>query len=274
MGWMIAAAMGLALLRAETAMAAVQESCRLFVTGVLPGLLPCMVLSAMLVSRVRRPGPLLLTLLGWSGGSPTGARLLALSPGMTRRQQIQAAVATATMSPMFLLGTCGGWLRSSAAGGVLLVSVLLGGWLTGRLAGRTRRAGCESPAEEVLPLAPLTFGAAVEQAARTLLTVCGTMAMLRMFAALAAEALPGLALPLTVLLEVSAGVQQMASLPWPLPLRTAAIAGATGFGGTAILLQNRATLPAGLLSLRSQLLWQALHGGISFLLALGMMQLV
>ena len=40
------------LLRAETAMSAASAACRLFVTAVLPGLFPYMVLSLMLVSRV------------------------------------------------------------------------------------------------------------------------------------------------------------------------------------------------------------------------------
>ena len=268
---LLIAAMAMLLLRPATAMAAISASCHLFVTAVLPGLLPYMVLSAMLVSRCgrsKRPVSAgLLVLLGWCGGSPSGARLMAMQPHLSARQRMSIAVATAAMSPMFLVGTCGMWLGSPKAGWVLLLSVLAGGGVAGLLAGRLTH----SEPIPITPAAPpliLSFGAAVEQAARTLLMVCGTMAMGRMFAVLAAQMCPALALPLTTLLEVTAGIQGLAALPLPLSWRTALIAGAAGFGGMAIVLQNRAVQPSPP-PLMVQLGWQALHGGLSFLLAMG-----
>ncbi len=261
------------LWRSSPTMDAASAACRLFITAVFPGLFPYMTLSLMLVSRLgKRMNPTLVVLLGWGGGSPTGGRLLALCPGLTRRQQVRLAVSCATMSPMFLLGTLGLWLDSPAAGVVCLISVLTGSGLTGLLAGRFTPEGTVCPAAASAD-APLSFGAAVEQSARTMLLVCGTMVMLRVFAALAAEGLPAFALPLTTLLEVTTGAQAIASLPLPLPLRTALIAGAAGFGGMAILLQNRAVYPAGLLPLLRQLLWQGVHGALSFLIGLGLMLL-
>lgn len=264
------------LMRAGETMDAASAACRLFVTAVLPGLMPYMALSLMLTSRFSgwTPG-WLLTLLGWGGGSPTGARLLSLAGGPSRRQRVRLAVTTATMSPMFLLGTCGGWLGSGSAGAVLLVSVIAGGWLTGVAAGACTREGPAAAAGQAAQgTGPLAFGAAVEQTARTMLLVCGTMVMLRVLAVHAAALLPIAALPVTTVMEVTTGVQVIAGLPWPLPLRTAAIAGATGFGGMAIILQNRAVSGEGLIPLPAQLLWQAVHGVLSFLLALGMMQLI
>ena len=263
------------LLRADVTMTAASAACRLFVTAVLPGLFPYMVLSLMLTSRVKRPSPGVLMLLGWGGGSPTGARLLPLCPGLTKHQRTRLAVSCATMSPMFLLGTVGGWLHSPLAGMVCLVSVIAGGWLAGCIAGlqaRTSNSEFRIPDSE---LHPLSFGAAVEQSARTMLLVCGTMVMLRVLAALAAELLPSvLVLPLTTLLEVTTGSQSIAALPLPLPWRTALIAGATGFGGMAILLQNRAVYEEGFLSLGAQISWQAVHEGLSFLIALGLMTML
>lgn len=261
------------LLRAPAAMEAASAACHLFITAVCPGLFPYMTLSLMLVSRLgRRMNPLLLMLLGWGGGSPTGGRLLSLCPGLSHRRQVGLAVSCATMSPMFLLGTLGLWLGTSLAGAVCLVSVLLGGGLAGLAAARFTPEGKIQPAA-ARPGPPLHFGAAVEQSARTMLLVCGTMVMLRVFAALAADLLPAISLPLTTLLEVTTGTQAIAALPLPLPLRTALIAGATGFGGMAILMQNRAVYPPGLLPLNRQILWQALHGLLSFLIALGLMQM-
>lgn len=267
---MLAAALGLMLWRPETAMAAVRESCRLFVTAVLPGLLPYMVFSSLLLSRLRSRSPLMVTLLGWCGGSPTGARLAQMS-GLSGRAQCFALVATATMSPMFLVGTCGGWLGSTRAGWVLLVSVLAGGAVAGALAGcgGGGDAGMVSEGETT----PLSLGAAVEQTARTMLVVCGTMALWRMLADFAAELLPGMALPVAAVAEVTCAVRGIVVLPLPLAFRTALIAGVTGAGGLAILTQNRAAAGDCALPLGQQLLWQALHGCASFLLALGLMLL-
>ena len=268
--------MGCLLLRSGTAMDAASAACRLFVTAVLPGLMPYMVLSLMLVSRVRRMSPTLVMLLGWGGGSPTGARLLPMCTGLPRKEQVRIAVSCATMSPMFLLGTVGGWLGSRIAGLVCLISVIAGGWLTGLLAGtRAHTSNSESRIPNSELFSSPSFGAAVEQSARTMLLVCGTMVMLRVFAALAAEALPSaVILPVTTLLEVTTGASEIARLPLPLSLRTALIAGATGFGGMAIVLQNRAVYPPSFLTLGAQIIWQALHGIISFLIALGAMTML
>ena len=252
------------LWRSGVAMEAASAACRLFVQSVLPGLFPYMTLSLMLVSRMGgRLPPWCLMLLGWCGGSPTGARLMAQRSLRDKR----LAVSCATMSPMFLLGTLGSWLRSPAAGVCLLAAVVAGGYLTGLMVrpGSTASANCEA--------APLSLGEAVEAAARTMLMVCGTMVMLRVLAALLTEHTGALALPITTLLEVTTGAQAIAELPLPLPLRTALIAAATGMGGAAVLMQNRACYPKGFMSLGEQALWQMVHGAISFGLALGMMLL-
>ena len=262
------------LLNPALTMDAASAACRLFVTSVMPGLFPYMVLALMLVSRMSaRLPPMGLIALGWCGGSPTGARLMRLYPAGSRKTRVRVAVSSATMSPMFLLGTIGGWLGTPLAGTVVLGSVILGGGLTGALAGRLTPDGAVSENEAKAPPAPLAFGEAVEQTAKTMLLVCGTMVMLRVLAALTTASVAYVSLPLTTLLEVTTGAVQIAELPLPLPLRTAVIAGATGFGGAAVVMQNRALYPEGLLSLPEQLLWQVVHGGVSFLLALGAMLL-
>ncbi len=269
--------MALLLARAQVVMAAASAACRLFVFSVMPGLLPYMILALMLVSRVRAMNPAVLVLLGFGGGSPTGGRLLRLCPLLSEKQRVRLAVTCSTMSPMFLLGTLGGWLKSPETGVCILVAVLAGGLAAGALAAlvprRERPAATQAEAAAALPM-----GAAVEQASRTMLLVCGTMVMLRVFADLAeditAALCPALTLPLTTLLEVTTGVERIAALPLPLPLRTALMAGATGFGGVAVMMQNRAVWPEGMLSLGEQALWQAVHGVASFLLALGLMLLL
>lgn len=275
MRMLLIALMGWMLLHANVTMDAASAACRLFVTSVLPGLFPYMVLSLMLTSRF--PGRMpewVHLLLSWGGGSPTGARLLAFQQGRSRRALVRLAVSCATMSPMFLLGTLGGWLKSPLAGAVLLVSVIAGGWLTGIAAGLCAKETSGAACREERKCRPLSLGEAVEQSARTMLLVCGTMSMLRVLAALSVRGLPQMALPLTTFLEVTTGAQAIALLPLPLPVRTAILAGAAGFGGAASLMQNRTMYPPGLLSLPVQTAWQLLHGAISFLIALGVMQLL
>lgn len=269
------------LVRAGTTMNAAATACHLFVTAVLPGLFPYLVIVLMLASRVKQLQPGLILLLGWGGGSPAGARLIPLCPELKYREQVRLAISCATMSPMFLFGTVGGWLQSSRAGAAILLSVIAGGWLAGEIAGLCNRsAPFGQPQLDVsFPnegnFEALSFGVAVEQAARTMLLVCGTMVMLRVFAALAAEILPeGLVLPVTTLLEVTTGTSAIAALPLPLALRTALIAGACGFGGMAILMQNRAVLGENFMSLALQIAFQLLHGFFSFLIALGLMCLI
>ena len=261
------------LLHTSLVMDAASAACRLFVTAVLPGLFPYMVLSQMLVSRVKRLSPALVLLLGWGGGSPTGAKLASMGD-FPPRTQTRLMLSAATMSPMFLLGTAGGWLGSPLAGAVCLGSAIVSGWITGTIAAafvHTSNSEFRIPNSE---FAPLSFGAAVESSARTMLLVCGTMVMLRVFAALAGEVLPPVAvLPVTTLLEVTTGAAAIAELPLPLPWRTALLAGATSFGGLAILMQNRA-VSGGVMPLHQQLFWQALHGGLGFIIALGVMGMV
>lgn len=263
------------LINARLVMQAVCVSCRLFVTSVMPGLFPYLVLVLMLTSRLpqRKPGWLIL-LLGWCGGSPTGARLLSQCPQLSAATARRLAVASATMSPMFLLGTIPTWLQEPKAGPCILAAVLTGGLLASRFANTALPPQTEPISRTqtlVAPTPPLTFPDAVEAAAHTMLLVCGTMAMLRAAAALCTHYLAAqrsLCLLLQTLLEVTCGTEQLSSLPVPMSWRIALISGATGFGGISLILQNRAMLPAGLLSLRRQIAMQALHGTISFFLGL------
>ena len=127
---LLAGMMALLLLRAPETMAAAEAACALFVRSVMPGLFPYLTLSQMLVSRCGRDmQPGLLMLLGWCGGSPTGARLLAMQGSRPHREQKALAVSCATMSPMFLLGdnrklaeqpNRGGNCAAERAGGRLL----------------------------------------------------------------------------------------------------------------------------------------------------------
>lgn len=272
MKWITGALLIWMLARTELAMQAASDACRLFVTSVMPGLLPYMALTQWLLSRTGGRLPCLAVMaMGWGGGSPTGALLLQSARDADSRSMRRIAVACQTMSPMFLAGTLGAWLRSREAGWCVLCGVIAGGLITGQLAVRGSVAGftaCRSP---------IRLSAAIERTMRTMLLICGTMAVLRMAAAMAADVLhsqPELSLVITTLLEVTTGAEVIARLPCPIELRTALLAAATAFGGVSVILQNHALLPEGLLTLPAQIVWQIVHATCSFLIALGLAMLL
>ena len=107
-----------------------------------------------------------------------------------------------------------------------------------------------------------------------IIAVCGCMVLGNVFASLFShffQALPqGIQLGVSCLLEVTTASRALVALPLPLPLRVALLSGETGFGALAILMQNRALGPTGLMSFPCQLGCQLLHGLISALVGYGL----
>ena len=171
-----------------------------------------------------------------------------------------------------LYGTLGQWLQSPRAGLCILLAVLAGGLA----ASAALPGGGESrqPSSAFSQAAPMSLGAAVEKASITLLTVCGCMVLGNGLSAVLPALFPGLPpagqLSLTCRAEVTTGCRALALLPLPLPLRVALLSGETGFGALAILLQNRALGPRGVMSAPAQLGFQLLHGLLSGLTGYGL----
>ncbi len=265
---------GAMLLRPEVSLQAAADACALFARSVLPGLYPYMILLLVALDRLPAQASYpLLVALGWGAGSPCGAKICAARQGrMAPRALRRLTVCCGTMSPMFLYGTLGQWLQSPRAGLCVLLAVLAGG-LT---ASAALPGGGESrqPSSAFSQAAPMSLGAAVEKASITLLTVCGCMVLGNVLSALLPALLPGLPsgvrLGIACLAEVTTGSRALALLPLPLELRVALLSGETGFGALAILLQNRALGPRGLMPLWAQLGFQLLHGLLSALVGYGL----
>ena len=207
----------------------------LFVTSVLPGLLPFSIAALLITAGKTLPLPLL-TALGLLGGSPTGARLMqdaALSPAQARR----AAAATGVMSPMFFLFTLSGWLDSPAQGRLLLAVH----WAAALLSAFLIRAPREN-ARVRLPA--LSVPQAIFQGAQAMLTVGGCLAMGAVGAELLACVLPALhGLPLALLqsaLEVTGGCRALTACGLPQRLLLPLLSFFAAFGGAGILMQNAA----------------------------------
>ena len=265
---------GAMLLRPEVSLQAAADACALFARSVLPGLYPYMILLLVALDRLPAQAPYpLLVALGWGAGSPCGAKICAARQGrMDPRALRRLTVCCGTMSPMFLYGTLGQWLQSPRAGLCILLAVLAGGLA----ASVALPGGGESrqPSSAFSQAAPMSLGAAVEKASITLLTVCGCMVLGNVLSALLPALLPGLPqgarLGIACLAEVTTGSCALALLPLPLELRVALLSGETGFGALAILLQNRALGPRGLMPLWAQLGFQLLHGLLSALVGYGL----
>lgn len=265
---------GAMLLRPEVSLQAAADACALFARSVLPGLYPYMILLLVALDRLPAQAPYpLLVALGWGAGSPCGAKICAARQGrMDPRALRRLTVCCGTMSPMFLCGTLGQWLQSPRAGLCILLAVLAGGLA----ASAALPGGRESrqPSSAFSQAAPMSLGAAVEKASITLLTVCGCMVLGNVLSALLPALLPGLPqgarLGIACLAEVTTGSRALALLPLPLELRVALLSGETGFGALAILLQNRALGPRGLMPLWAQLGFQLLHGSLSALVGYGL----
>ena len=265
---------GAMLLRPEVSLQAAADACALFARSVLPGLYPYMILLLVALDRLPAQAPYpLLVALGWGAGSPCGAKICAARQGrMDPRALRRLTVCCGTMSPMFLYGTLGQWLQSPRAGLCILLAVLAGGLA----ASAALPGGGEprQPSSAFSQAAPMSLGAAVEKASITLLTVCGCMVLGNVLSALLPALLPGLPqgarLALACLAEVTTGSRALALLPLPLELRVALLSGETGFGALAILLQNRALGPRGLMPLWAQLGFQLLHGLLSALVGYGL----
>ncbi len=283
---------GLMLCFPGEAAQAAADACLLWATAVLPSLFPFLVCMLWItgsihskekggISRLLGLPKIFLPVLaqGLFAGSPGGARLsqeLDIKDDPGKKAALQRfALYAGTMSPMFFVGTLGGWLHNPALGWVLLLSHWLGALITGQLsrllfpchpldAGKDEKAGGTPALSRV-----------VSSAAMTMLMVCGLMMLGSAAAAMVQSLLPGapdgILAGLQAFLEVTAGCSRLLSLAMPqaLPaLRPALLCAAASFGGMSILLQNYAFLQQDGVPLAFLLLGRLCHGFLSFCLCL------
>ena len=90
-----------------------QNALSVWAWDIVPSLFPYMVLCKMTAQRLRAtrfPIAPLTALLGWMGGSPSGAAMLSVSAdGLTPKQFHALCALTGTISPMFFIGTLQAW---------------------------------------------------------------------------------------------------------------------------------------------------------------------
>lgn len=263
----------------DAAMSAASTAAQCFASGVLPALLPMMVLGKFLPEGSggsSRAGLWLRTgFYAFAAGSPASAQRAAeLRSRMPQRSWECLLCLTGVMSPMFFTGTLGGWLGSVPDGRMLLGVHWLGAAVTAGLWRMlpSRQSAFAPPADRTPPKR-ITLPEAIGRSVQPLLCVCGAMMVFSaaaglirsllasMFPAWTAQHADWLAV-LWALMEVGGGSSAVIGA-WPEP--HALLSALCGFGGLSIWLQNllfldKSIRPAKLLCMR------AVHGAVCYAL--------
>jgi len=274
----------------EAAQAAA-EACRLWSVAVLPSLFPflvCMLLiTGSLQARAKASMNRLFGLpsafcpvlaLGLLSGSPGGSRLsqeLSVDDPANRAGLKRFALYAGTMSPMFFVGTLGGWLHSPVLGWIMLCAHWLGALLTGQLSRLFFKCPPLMTATPVKPATTLNLSQVMSAAAMAMFTVCGLMVMGSVAAQMVQCALPslpaGILAGIQAFLEVTAGCSRILTIPLPdsyPTLRPALLCAAASLSGLSILLQNLAFLQGRGITFAFLLIGRLCHALLSFGLCL------
>lgn len=263
----------LTLVFSPRCMAAAQGAASAFASGVMPALLPMLVLGRLAPAGGGTAGVIA---FGFLSGSPAAARRVHQScPGAS-----WLYCACGVMSPMFFAGTLAGQTGQRAQAW----TALLCHWLSALLAGLIWRMICgpgeESPLADASP-APSLPGA-IQDSAQALLGVCGAMMLFSVAFALLEGLLYTLFPRWTAqngqllailhgLVEIGSGAYQVLDTwphpPWPL------LCGLCSFGGISIQLQcllftGKSLRPAKLMQMRM------LHGALAYGLCKGLFRLL
>ncbi len=251
--------LGLMLAFPQNSTQAALDALKIFAISVLPSLFPFTACMLLFTAGHTLPLPVLI-FLSYLGGSPGGARLFA-EVKTDNNTACRMARMTGTMSPMFFLGTLSVWLQNPNAARLLLLCHLASAAVLGFPLSQGKKVPRVS-------LPPLSFGAALQQSALSMLTVGGCIALGSVASRLLSCLLPQLPpLPLALLqslLEVTSGCKSLIALhpPCLLPLLSAF----TAFSGLSILLQNGAYWGKHGISLSKLLMYGLLRASAAFIL--------
>ena len=277
------------------AMEAASQAARVFASGVMPALLPMMVLCRLLPARSNHEHSAWrdyagAVLFSFASGSPASAQRVrdlcgagAVAPGAA----LPLLAACGVMSPMFFTGTLAQWTGLRAGCWVLLLchwaGALAAAGLVKLASGHPPavRAGAAATPQPPARAARPSLPEAVTEAATALLAVCGAMMTFAIAAgvlrALIAALWPAWAAahgPLLAaawaLMEVGGGAAAVLEA-WP-QAPMALLCALCSFGGLSIWLQNLLFVPACVRP--AKLLWiRMLHGALSGGLALAVFTL-
>lgn len=274
-----AAVMLMLLAFSDAATEAARAAAACFASGVLPSLLPMMVLGNIWPADVKTEHSsvglwLRTALYGFAAGSPAAARRAADLRGCFEGKRWECALClSGVMSPMFFTGTLAGWLGSVKEGRILLVIHWLGA-IASALIWRLLASGdTPVPDAQSVPAARCSLPEAIARSAQPLLCVCGAMMVFSAAAGLLKSLL------LVIVPAWTARHENWLTAVWAVMeigggssavIRAyqkphALLSALCGFGGLSIWLQNllfvqNSVRPAKLLGMR------ALHGAVCYAL--------
>ena len=250
-----------------------------FGTGVLPALLPMMVLGKVMPKRTKTERSskrlwMSSLLFAFAAGSPASAQRAAEITGrFSRRYWESLLCVTGVMSPMFFTGTLAGWLGSTRDGWVMLGLHWLGAAITAALWTAAVRPQGEYASSARPRRARTGLPDAITQSAQSLLCVCGAMMTFSVAAGLlksvSGAVFPGWTARHAGALAVLWGVMEIGggshAVIGALEAPHAALSALCGFGGLSVWLQNMLFLeqkirPVKLLAMR------AVHGAVCYAL--------
>lgn len=257
---------GLILRFPDLTIAASRNALRVWAGDIVPSLFPYMVLCKMTALRLQTahlPIAPMTMLMGWLGGSPSGAAMLSASSDRLTQKQLRALCAlTGTISPMFFIGTLQAW-------GVERKTCLC--LLAAHWAGALFAAVCMKnfPIERrnVKPKETVIKGAAnpITDSVQAVLGVGGCIVFFSVAASCICALLPGLpeyiCACFQALLEIAGGMRAFSLIREASCLRLITMAALVGFGGFSILTQNHLFLQTCGITFR-QLLLMALFRAI------------
>lgn len=260
------------------AMDAALTAAKCFAAGVMPALLPMMVLGKMLPESTKTEHSswslwLRTGFFAFAAGSPAAAqRAVGVRGALDGRSWECLLCMTGVMSPMFFTGTLANWLGNVRDGRVLLGVHWLGAIAAAgiwRLC--TGRGHADPPVHGHATAERLSLPSAIAQSAQSLLCVCGAMMVFSVAASLVRSVL-GFMFPvwtaehakwlavLWAVMEIGGGSSAViGAFEKPHALLSALC----GFGGLSIWLQNllfldKSIRPGNLLIMR------ALHGAVCY----------
>jgi hypothetical protein len=270
---------------------AAADACSLWAVAVLPSLFPFLVCMLLITGSLKAKGKnginrvfglpsafIPVMAMGLLSGSPGGSRLtqeLSQNGPCGRAGRKRFALYAGTMSPMFFVGTLGGWLQNTSLGWIILISHWLGAFISGQLSRLFFKCPpLPAPAADKPSAAP-GLAQVISSAAMAMFTVCGLMVLGSVAAKMVQCAFPnlpeGILAVLQSFMEVTAGCSRILNVPLPVmvpALRPALLCAAASFSGLSILLQNFAFLQEGGISFAFLFMGRLCHAFISFGLCL------
>lgn len=265
--------MSMIFLYPEKTADAARGALRVFGQDIVPTLFPYMVLTRMLISRLKggnRSSLFVCAVLGCLGGSPSGASMiqrLASSQKIHRKTIYALCALTGTISPIFLLNTVGKWLGHSPLAFYLTIAHFIGAVLTSLLvylAYCSKDAAIQSRYTAVHPADENT----ILSCATSILGIGGCL----VFYSVMSEIITLLVFQsdcyfsafIHAMLEISGGLKKMAAyLPHAQDKLGIIMAFSCGFSGLSILSQNELFLKHAGITLPKLIAISILRAGLS-----------